>query len=49
MRDKMHRCPYCKKLWPDEDCILDPIKGYICPDGCVEPFIQPEYELPTNE
>ena len=47
-RDDMHRCPYCKGLFKDNDCVLDPILGLVCPSGCVKPFIQPEYEPPNN-
>jgi len=52
-RDDMHRCGICKKLFKDEDCILElneeggSNKGFQCPNLCVEPFEQPPYELPT--
>lgn len=49
-RDDMHRCPYCKQLFADEQCTLDPIRGLICPNRCEPPFNQPPYESPlTND
>jgi len=48
-RDSMHRCKVCKKLWQDEECILDETKGLLCPNKCEPVFQQEEYELPTND
>lgn len=45
-RDKCFRCHICLELWNDEDCEVDPDKGFICPNGCEAPYIQPEYESP---
>lgn len=45
-RDQMHRCPHCKKLFPDDLCTPDPILGLICPNGCKKEFVQPPYESP---
>lgn len=47
-RDNYHRCPWCKKLYHHDECELDPIRGYVCPLKCVEPFNQPAYESPLN-
>lgn len=47
-RDEMHRCRWCKGLFNDKDCTLDPILGFICPNNCTAPFIQPAYESPLN-
>jgi hypothetical protein len=47
-RDNMTRCKVCEQLFADHECVPDPIKGLQCPNGCVEPFILPPYELPTN-
>lgn len=48
-RDKMHRCKICKRLWLDEECLLDENEGLQCPNKCVPIFQQDEYELPTND
>ena len=48
-RDKYFRCKHCKQLFPDEQCIIHEIKGLQCPNGCVEPFIQPSYESPFQD
>ena len=45
-RDDYFRCRWCKGIFPDSECILDEIKGYQCPKGCIEPFFQPPYESP---
>lgn len=45
----MFRCRFCKELFRDADCVKDPVKGFICPKGCVEPFNQPPYESPLQE
>lgn len=48
-RDDFHRCPVCLQLIADETCDRDKETGaYICPNGCVKPYIQPPYEPPTN-
>lgn len=48
-RDKMHRCPYCKQLYKDEECTTDTKSGVlICPKGCEPTFNQPPYESPLN-
>lgn len=47
-REDYFRCKQCHRLWADSQCVIDPIKGNICPNGCTKPFIQPEYELPTQ-
>lgn len=49
-RDDYYRCKWCKGLFADEQCQRDSITGvFICPNGCVEPFVQPAYEPPTND
>ena len=54
-RDKMHRCPICKKLFKDDACTLELNKdggsdtGLQCPDGCKPSFDQPPYESPIND
>jgi hypothetical protein len=48
-RDNYFRCRVCKRLFLDEKCILDPIKGLQCPEGCEEPFAQPAYEPPLQD
>lgn len=48
-RDNYFRCKQCKQLFPDEQCILDEVKGYQCPNGCVEGFTQPDYESPLQQ
>lgn len=48
-RDNYFRCKHCKELYSDEQCILDDVKGYQCPKGCKEPFIQPDYESPLQQ
>lgn len=45
----MHRCPWCKGLFPDDQCTLDPVLGLVCPNQCRPPFVQPEYESPLND
>lgn len=47
-RDDYFRCPVCKKLFSDTECTLDPIKGYICPNGCVRQYVQPSYQSPFD-
>jgi len=47
-RDNYFRCRVCRKLFADDDCVLDEVKGYQCPNGCVEPYEQPRYESPLN-
>jgi hypothetical protein len=47
-RDSYTRCKICKKLFATVDAIHDPIKGYLCPRNCEEPFEQPSYESPFN-
>lgn len=48
-RNNYHRCKVCKGLFADSECELDPVKGLICPKGCLEPFEQPAYESPLQE
>lgn len=48
-RDEMTRCPICKKLFADMDCILDTSKGYKCPNGCEPTYKQEPYESPMND
>jgi hypothetical protein len=48
-RDNYHRCKHCKELFHQDQCILDNSKGYQCPNGCVEPFVQPPYESPLSQ
>jgi hypothetical protein len=48
-RDEYHRCAICKKLFRDEDCILDPVKGYVCPNNCQPSYEQEPYESPLND
>lgn len=45
----MTRCKICKKLYNDSECDFDPVKGFICPKGCEEPFNQPPYESPMQD
>lgn len=47
-REDYFRCKVCKLLWEDSKCIQDPIRGYLCPNGCEKPFEQEDYELPTD-
>lgn len=47
-REDYFRCPICKRLYNDNECELDPIKGYICPNNCVIPYEQPVWESPLN-
>lgn len=47
-RDKCFRCPICLNLWNDNECEVDDIKGYICPNGCEKSYEQPPYESPLN-
>lgn len=47
-RDHYFRCKHCKKLWHQEQCILNEVDGYQCPDGCIESFEQPPYQSPLN-
>lgn len=54
LRDRMHRCPVCKKLFLDTECILETNEdglamGLQCPNKCVPVFEQPAYELPIND
>ena len=48
-RDDYFRCPICLGLFPDSECSLDPIKGYVCPNNCIRTFEQPKYESPFND
>ncbi len=48
-RDDYFRCKICGQLFADADCELDPDKGLQCPNGCVQPFNQPPYELPMQD
>ena len=48
-RDDCTRCPICRQLFADKDCTLDPIKGYICPNGCEPSYDQPKYETPLQD
>jgi len=46
-RDDMYRCKICKQLYLDSQCERDSKTGaFICPKGCVEPFVQPPYQSP---
>lgn len=45
-RDDYFRCPVCKQLFEDKLCVLDPVKGFICPNNCERSFEQPPYESP---
>ena len=47
-RDHYHRCPICKNIFLDDDCILDKVKGYICPNNCQPVYVAPVYESPLN-
>lgn len=47
-RDDYFRCKVCKRLWKDSDAVIDPDKGYQCPNGCEIPFEQPAYESPLQ-
>lgn len=46
-RDDYFRCSICGGLFETKECYLDPIKGYMCPNGCEESYVQPKYEKPT--
>lgn len=48
-RDNYTRCKHCGYLWPEEQCILDDVAGFLCPNGCKETFNQPPYQSPLNE
>lgn len=49
-RDDFTRCKYCLLLYKTDDALRDSKTGaYKCPNGCVEPFIQPPYESPFQE
>lgn len=48
-RDNYFRCKHCGQLWHHEQCILDNVKGYQCPSGCIEEFVQAPYESPFSE
>jgi hypothetical protein len=48
-RDNYTRCKQCGQLFSDETCILDDVKGLLCPNGCVESFEQPAYQSPLQE
>jgi hypothetical protein len=45
-RDDFTRCRICKRLFSDAEAVLDPIKGFQCPNGCQPTFNQPNYESP---
>lgn len=47
-RDKCNRCKICKELWNDNECEVDPVRGFICPNGCEPSYIQPPYESFLN-
>ena len=47
-RDNYFRCKFCGVLWHQNQCVLDEIKGYECPDGCKETFEQPPYQSPLS-
>lgn len=47
-RDDYFRCKICKELFADEDCIVDPVKGFLCPKGCEKSFQQPPYQSPLQ-
>ena len=47
-RDDYFRCKTCKHLWSDRECVIDPIKGNICPKESEKQYDQPEYELPIQ-
>lgn len=49
-RDNYTRCIYCLLLYETVDALRDLKTGaYKCPNGCVEPFVQPAYESPFQE
>ena len=49
-RDDYFRCRWCKGLFPDAQCARDEVTdAYLCPNGCREPFNQPEYESPLQD
>ncbi len=48
-RDKFTRCQHCGLLSEDTACILDDVKGLLCPNGCEPTFEQPPYEPPINQ
>ena len=48
-RDNMHRCPICKKLFKDEDCIENEQTGLQCPNLCEPVFEQPPYQSPLHD
>lgn len=45
-RDDYFRCKFCKGLFPDAQCVLDPVEGLQCPQGCKPQYEQPPYESP---
>lgn len=48
-RDDFYRCKECKQLFSHEECTLDEVKGYICPNLCEKTYQQPPYELPNQD
>lgn len=48
-RDDYYRCKICKQLFKNVECVLDEDEGYQCPNGCVKPFEQPQYESPMQD
>lgn len=48
-RDDYTRCKICKELFKHEQCVLDPVKGYLCPRGCEPPYNQEPYEPPIDD
>lgn len=49
VRDDMTRCRICEKLFHDNQCVVHPTKGNLCPNGCEEYFVQPDYVSPLND
>lgn len=46
-RDDYFRCKVCGKLFEDSKCQRDPDDGrLICPNNCVERYVQEPYESP---
>ena len=48
-RDNYFRCKHCHQIFTDDECFIDPIRGFLCPNGCEEPYEQPPYESPLQE
>lgn len=48
-RNNYFRCKQCGQRFHHSECILDKVKGYQCPNGCIaDDFEQPPYESPFN-